>query len=59
VFVVPSAKLVVVRLGLSLPDDGKEGAEDLVAEVIAAIESQTAFAQSGSGSVLPPRRAGP
>ena len=47
VFVVPSMKLVVVRLGLSLPDDGKEGAEDLVAEVIAAIESQTAFAQVG------------
>jgi CubicO group peptidase (beta-lactamase class C family) len=59
VFVVPSMKLVVVRLGLSLPDDGKEGAEDLVAEVIAAIESQTAFAQSSSGSVSPPRRAGP
>jgi CubicO group peptidase (beta-lactamase class C family) len=47
VFVVPSAKLVVVRLGLSLPDDGHEGAEQLVAEVIAAIEGQTAFAQVG------------
>ena len=36
-----------MRLGLSLPDDGHEGAEDLVAEVIAAIEGKTAFAQSG------------
>jgi len=59
VFVVPSAKLVVVRLGLSLPDDGNEGAEDLVAEVIAAIEGQTAFARTGSGSVSPLRIAGP
>jgi CubicO group peptidase (beta-lactamase class C family) len=59
VFVVPSAKLVVVRLGLSLPDDGKEGAEDLVADVIAAIEGQTAFARAASGSVSPPGFAGP
>lgn len=59
VFVVPSAKLVVVRLGLSLPDDGKEGAEDLVAEVIAAIEGQTAFARAASGSVSTPGFAGP
>jgi len=57
--VVPSAKLVVVRLGLSLPDDGNEGAEDLVAEVIAAIEGQTAFASAASGSVAPPDFAGP
>jgi CubicO group peptidase (beta-lactamase class C family) len=59
VFVVPSLKLVVVRLGLSLPDDGKEGAEDLVAELIAAIEGQTALAQTSSVSVSPSRRAGP
>jgi CubicO group peptidase (beta-lactamase class C family) len=59
VFVVPSAKLVVVRLGLSLPDDGKEGAEELVAEVIAAIEGQTAFASAASGSLSPPAVAGP
>ena len=59
VFVVPSAKLVVVRLGLSLPDDGNEGAEDLVAEVIAAIEGQTAFASAASGSVASPDFAGP
>ena len=59
VFVVPSAKLVVVRLGLSLPDDGKEGAEELVAEVIAAIEGQTAFASAASGSFSPPAVAGP
>ena len=58
-FVVPSAKLVVVRLGLSLPDDGKEGAEDLVAEVIAAIEGQTAFASATSVSVSSPGFAGP
>lgn len=30
VVVVPSAKLVVVRLGLSIPDDGVDGAADLV-----------------------------
>ena len=58
-FVVPSAKLVVVRLGLSLPDDGKEGAEELVADVIAAIEGQTAFARAASGSVSTPGSAGP
>jgi CubicO group peptidase (beta-lactamase class C family) len=59
VFVVPSMNLVVVRLGLSLPDDGNDGAENLVAEVIAAIEGQTAFARSDSGSVSPLRIAGP
>ncbi len=59
VFVVPSAKLVVVRLGLSLPDDGKDGGADLVAEVIAAIEGETAFASAASGSLVPPGFAGP
>jgi len=59
VFVVPSAKLVVVRLGLSLPDDGDEGAEDLVAELIAAIEGQSAFASAASGSVASPDLVGP
>jgi CubicO group peptidase (beta-lactamase class C family) len=35
VFVVPSAKLVVVRLGLSLPDHGRDdGAVELVADLI-------------------------
>ncbi len=38
VVVVPSAKLVVVRLGLSEPDDGNEGAVELVAEVIRALD---------------------
>jgi len=37
VVVVPSAKLVVVRLGLSEPDDGRDGTEQLVAELIRAI----------------------
>jgi CubicO group peptidase (beta-lactamase class C family) len=37
VVVVPSAKLVVVRLGLSEPDDGNEGAVELVEEVIRAL----------------------
>jgi CubicO group peptidase (beta-lactamase class C family) len=34
VFVVPSARLVVVRLGLSVPDRGDDGARELVAELI-------------------------
>jgi CubicO group peptidase (beta-lactamase class C family) len=34
VVVVPSARLVVVRLGLSIPDDGNEGAAELVADLI-------------------------
>jgi CubicO group peptidase (beta-lactamase class C family) len=34
VVVVPSAKLVVVRLGLSFPDDGDDGTEELVAELV-------------------------
>jgi CubicO group peptidase (beta-lactamase class C family) len=38
VVVVPSAKLVVVRLGLSEPDDGNVGAVELVAEVIRALD---------------------
>lgn len=37
VVVVPSAKLVVVRLGLSEPDDGDDGAVELVAATIAAL----------------------
>jgi hypothetical protein len=34
VVVVPSAKLVVVRLGLSLCDEAHQGIEDLVAELV-------------------------
>lgn len=34
VVVVPSARLVVVRLGLSFPDDGDDGAETLVADLV-------------------------
>jgi CubicO group peptidase (beta-lactamase class C family) len=37
VVVVPSAKLVVVRLGLSEPDDGRDGTEELVADLIRAL----------------------
>jgi len=37
VLIVPSADLVVVRLGLSLPDDGDDGTEELVAAVLAAL----------------------
>lgn len=37
VIVVPSAKLVVVRLGLSEPDDGDDGAAELAAATIAAL----------------------
>ena len=37
VVVVPSAKLVVVRLGLSFPDDGNDGTEQLVAGVLRAL----------------------
>ena len=37
VVVVPSAKLVVVRLGLSFPDDGNEGVAELVADVMRAL----------------------
>lgn len=35
--VIPSAELVVVRLGLSVPDDGKDGTEELIAALIAAL----------------------
>jgi CubicO group peptidase (beta-lactamase class C family) len=37
VVVVPSAKLVVVRLGLSIPDDGNDGTPELVADLIRAL----------------------
>jgi CubicO group peptidase (beta-lactamase class C family) len=45
VVVVPSARLVVVRLGLSLPDDGNDGAERLVADLVRALGEP----QAGSG----------
>ncbi len=35
VWVAPTAKLVVVRLGLSVPDDGDDGGAQLLAELIA------------------------
>ena len=34
---VPSAQLVVVRLGLSFPDDGNDGTAELVADVLRAL----------------------
>jgi CubicO group peptidase (beta-lactamase class C family) len=37
VVVVPSARLVVVRLGLTLPDDEDDGTQELVAELLAAL----------------------
>ena len=37
VVVVPSEKLVVVRLGLSIPDDGNDGTPELIADVIRAL----------------------
>ncbi len=40
VVVVPSAELVVVRLGLSEPDDGNDGAEQLVAELLRTLGSE-------------------
>jgi CubicO group peptidase (beta-lactamase class C family) len=40
VLVIPSAKLVIVRLGLSLPDGDDVGLEDLVADVIGALGPQ-------------------
>lgn len=39
VVIVPTAKLVVVRLGLSLPDDGNDGTQELVAAVMAAVQT--------------------
>ncbi len=53
-FMVPSTKLVALRFGLTLRDDGNEGAE-----AINAIEGQTTFASAASGSVSPPALAGP
>lgn len=40
VVVVPSAELVVVRLGLSWPDDSNDGAEQLVADILNAVKEQ-------------------
>ena len=37
VLVIPSAKLVIVRLGLSLPDGDDVGLEDLVEDVMRAL----------------------
>ena len=39
VVVVPSEKLVVVRLGLSFPDDGNDGTPELIADVIRALQT--------------------
>ncbi len=50
VMVVPSAKLVVVRLGLSEPDDGDEGAVELVAAVLAAVGREGASGGSPATS---------
>jgi CubicO group peptidase (beta-lactamase class C family) len=36
VVVVPSARLVVVRLGLTVPDEEDDGTEELVAELLGA-----------------------
>jgi CubicO group peptidase (beta-lactamase class C family) len=40
VVVVPSSELVVVRLGLSWPDDSADGAEQLVADILSAVKEQ-------------------
>lgn len=40
VVVIPSAELVVVRLGLSVPDDGDDGTEELLAELIRLLASE-------------------
>ena len=42
VLVIPSAKLVVVRLGLSLPDGDDVGLEDLVTDVMQALAASEA-----------------
>jgi CubicO group peptidase (beta-lactamase class C family) len=39
VVVVPSARLVVVRLGLTVPDDEDDGTQELVAELLAHFEA--------------------
>ncbi len=41
VVVIPSAELVVVRLGLSVPDDGDDGTEQLLADLVEALEDST------------------
>lgn len=46
VMVVPDAELVVVRLGLSLPDDGDDGTEDLVAALIETLAAEQSPARS-------------
>jgi CubicO group peptidase (beta-lactamase class C family) len=43
VMVIPSAKLVVVRLGLSLPDGDDVGLEDLVVESMRALGEEAAL----------------
>ena len=44
VVVVPSARLVVVRLGLTVPDAQGDGTQELVAELLAAFEALDAAA---------------
>jgi CubicO group peptidase (beta-lactamase class C family) len=39
VVIVPSARLVVVRLGLTFPDSEDDGTQELVAELLAAFEA--------------------
>ncbi len=57
VFVVPSAKLVVVRLGLSFPDDGNDGAVDLVADLLRAFAAADgAASHAGTAGGAPAAR---
>lgn len=49
VLVVPSAKLVVVRLGLSLPDGDDVGLEDLVVDLMRAL-GETPHAATADGA---------
>jgi hypothetical protein len=39
VVIVPSVRLVVVRLGLTFPDNEDDGTQELVAELLAAFEA--------------------